>query len=183
MSTRIGLITANELLHMPDNGMRRELVEGELREMTPAGHEHGFVAMNFSAPLHAFVKEKALGKVFAAETGFVLAVDPDTVRAPDVAFVSRERLALLSKTNGFFPGPPDLAVEVISPDDSYAEVEEKVEAWLNSGCRVVVVVNPRNRTLKVYRSTADVALLTVADAFHCQDLLPGFKLPVSQIFS
>jgi hypothetical protein len=115
-------------------------------------------------------------------TSFLLTTDPDTVRAPDVAFVARERYASLSKTRGFFPGPPDLAVEVISPTDTYSEVEEKVEAWLNSGCRVLVVVNPRNRTLKVYRSTADVTLLSLTDTFLCQDLLPGFELPVSKIF-
>ncbi len=182
MSNRLGVITADELLHMPDNGMRRELVAGELKEMTPSGHEHGFVTLHMSGPLYAFVMEKNLGAVFAAETGFILATDPDTVRAPDVAFVVRDRYSSLSKTRGFFPGPPDLAVEVISPSDTYSEVEEKVEAWLNAGCRVVVVVNPRNRTLKVYRSPTDVSLLTLADTFRCADLLPGFELPVSKIF-
>jgi Uma2 family endonuclease len=181
MSTRLGLITANELLHMPDNGMRRELVAGKLREMTPSGHEHGFVTLHMTGPLYAFVMENNLGAVFAAETGFLLTTDPDTVRAPDVAFVARERYASLSKTKGYFPGPPDLAVEVISPNDTYGEVEEKVEAWLSSGCRVVVVVNPRNQTLKVYRSTTEVTLLTVADSFQCADLLPGFELPFSKI--
>jgi Uma2 family endonuclease len=148
--------------------------------MTPSGFEHGCVIINFTVPLGCFVKENALGVVSAAETGFLLATDPDTVRAPDIAFVARERLGSVAK--GYFPGAPDLAVEVISPGDTYSEVEDKVEAWLDAGCRMVVVVNPRNRTLKVYRTRTDVVVLTVDDSFDGGDVLPGFKLPVRQIF-
>jgi Uma2 family endonuclease len=180
MSTRIELVTADELLHMPDDGLRRELIAGEIKEMTPSGSEHGWVAMKFSGPLNLFVEENDLGAVFAAETGFVLATDPDTVRAPDVAFVARERVELVAK--GYFPGAPDLAVEVISPSDTYSEVEDKVGAWLDAGCRMVVVVNPRNRTLKVYRTRTDVAVLTVDDSFDGGDIVPGFQLPVRRIF-
>jgi Uma2 family endonuclease len=182
MSTRTELVTAEELLRLPDDGLRRELIAGELKETTPSGHEHGYIAMNFSGPLHRFVKEKDLGAVFAAETGFLLATDPDTVRAPDIAFVSLERLLSVPKASDYFPGAPDLAVEVISPSDTYSEVEEKVEAWLHGGCRMVVVVNPRNRTLKVYRTQTDLAILSVDDSFEGGDLLPGFQLPVSRIF-
>jgi len=116
------------------------------------------------------------------ETGFLLARNPDTVRAPDVAFVARERLATAPKGRGYFPGPPDLAVEVISPGDTYAEVEAKVEEWLAAGSRMVVVVNPRNETLKVYGSLIDVTRLTVADTFDGGDVVPGFRLPVRRIF-
>jgi Uma2 family endonuclease len=182
MSTSTQQITADELLLMPDNGMRRELVAGELREMAPSGQEHGCVAMIFSIPLGAFIEEKKLGNSYAAETGFHLARGPDTVRAPDFAFVSCERLASVPKGRGFFHGPPDLAVEVISPSDTYSEVEDKVEEWLNAGCRMVVVVNPRNRTLKVYRTVTDVTILTVEDTFDGGDVVPGFQLLVRRIF-
>src|SRR5437870_3923435 len=130
------LTTAEQLLAMPANGWRYELVKGELRRMSPAGGPHGRIAMNLSWRLARFVRERALGVVFAAETGFVLRRNPDTVRAPDVAFVASPRSA--DETEGFFPGPPDLAVEVVSPSDSYGDVEETVFEWLTAGTKAVV---------------------------------------------
>jgi Uma2 family endonuclease len=182
MSTRMAFITADELFRMPDRGSRRELIHGELREMAPSGFEHGCIAMNFSEPLSAFVRTQNLGVVSVAEPGFLLTTDPDTVRAPDVAFVSRERVASLLKPTGFFPEAPDLAVDVISPSDTYSEVEEKVEAWLDAGCRMVVVVNPRSRTLKVYRTRTEIHVLTDDDSFDGGEVVPGFRLPVGRIF-
>ena len=181
MSIRTQLITADELLRMPDDGNRRELVSGELREMTPAGHEHGRYTMRFSVPLGQHVDENNLGVVYAAETGFQLSTNPDTVRAPDVAFVARERAASVSAGPGYFRAP-DLAVEVVSPSDTYAEVESKVEDWLRAGCRLVVVVNPRNQTLKTYRALTDIAVLTVDDTLDAGDVVPGFRLPVRKVF-
>lgn len=108
-------VTAEELLYMPDDGFRYELVRGELRKMTPAGNVHGRIAMRVAWPLARYVEEKQLGAVYAAETGFRLADDPDTVRAPDVAFVGRKRLEAVGEVEGFWPGAPDLVVEVISP--------------------------------------------------------------------
>ncbi len=182
MSTHTEPITAEQLLCMPNDGMRRELIAGELKEMTPAGHEHGSLAMRFSIPLGVFVEEKNLGEIYTAETGFLLARNPDTVRAPDAAFVARERLGLAINKTGYFPGPPDLAVEVVSPGDAYTEVEEKVDAWLDAGSRMVIVINPRNRTLKVYRARTDITVLSTDDTFNGGDLLSGFLLPVRRIF-
>jgi Uma2 family endonuclease len=177
-------ITAEELLMMPDNHMRRELIAGEIREMTPAGSSHGRVAIKFATRLELFAEKNELGAVFAADTGFILARDPDTVRAPDVAFVSRTRLETTPVGPGYYAGVPDLAVEVISPNDTYSEVESKVEDWLNGGCRMVVVANPRPRkhTLKVYRKMTEVTLLTIDDTFDGGDVVPGFRLPVREIF-
>jgi Uma2 family endonuclease len=182
MSTRTEQITADELLRMPDDGTRRELIAGELREMAPSGHEHGRVTMRFSGPLSVFVDEHELGAVYAAETGFLLAERPDTVRGPDVAFVTAEQVARITKQRGYFPGAPDLAVEVISPADAYAAVEEKVEGWLAAGGRMVVVANPRNRTLKVYRSITDVTILTAKDTFDGGEIVPGFRILDGKIF-
>lgn len=182
MSTRVHLKTADELLRMPEDGKLRELIEGELREMSPSGHEHGRVTMRFSGPLALYVDQHHFGAVYAAETGFLLARDPDTVRGPDVAFVNRERLASAPRGRGYFPGAPDLVVEVVSPGDTYSDVEAKVEQWLHAGSRVVVVVNPRNRTLKVHRSITDVTVLTMADTFDGGEVVPGFRLPVARIF-
>ena len=126
---------------MPDDGFRYELVQGELRRMNPAGNVHGRVAMSFAWRLAQYVDENKLGTVYAAETGFRLATDPDTVRAPDAAFVSRASNEAVGEVEGFWPESPDLAVEVISPGDNYADVEEKVFAWLDAGTKIVVV-NP-----------------------------------------
>src|SRR5207253_9652908 len=118
MSTAVETITAKELLNMPDDGLRHELIRGELKKMPPPGHVHGRVAMKFGWRLAQHVETKNLGNVYAAETGFLLETDPDTVRAPDCAFVSRDRLAAIGDVEGYLPGAPDLAVEVISPGRS-----------------------------------------------------------------
>jgi Uma2 family endonuclease len=176
-------VTANELLYMPDDGYRYELVRGELRQLTPAGNVHGRVAMNFAWRLAQYVQENGLGAAYAAETGFRLATDPDTVRAPDVAFVSHVRVEAVGEVEGFWPGAPDLAVEVISPDDAYADVEEKVFDWLDAGTRMVVVVNPRQHSATVYKSQTDITALTEADVLDGDDIVPGFELTVREIFA
>lgn len=168
---------------MPDDGFRYELVRGELRRMTPAGSEHGRIAVRITWRLAQHVEEKRLGAVYAAETGFILARNPDTVRAPDVAFVNREGLERAGKTEGYWPGAPDLAVEVISPGDLYEEVEEKVFDWLDAGTRMVAVVNPRNRSVTVYRSPTDIVVLTEADVLDGGDVVPCFELAVREIFA
>jgi Uma2 family endonuclease len=175
-------VTADELLLMPDDGFRYELVKGELRRMAPAGNVHGRVAMNVGILLGGYVKAHDLGTVYAAETGFRLAGDPDTVRAPDVAFVSRIRVEAIGEVEGFWPEAPDLAVEVISPGDSYAEVEEKVFDWLGAGTKMVVVVNPRQHSATVYKSPTDIIALAEADVLNGGDVVPGFELAVREIF-
>lgn len=174
--------TADELLRTPDDGLRRELVRGEVREMTPAGFDHGMIAMRIGSRLHQHVEANGLGVVCAAETGFKIESDPDTVRAPDAAFIRRERLGEVGSPRGFWPGAPDLVVEVVSPGDSYGEVEEKVLDWLSAGCRMVVVVNPQRRTATVYRSRTDIAVLAEGDELDGGDVVPGWRLPVREIF-
>src|SRR5918998_5254427 len=136
-------VTADELLHMPDDGFRYELIRGELRRMPLAGNVHGGATASFAWRLALHVEENRLGTVYAAGTGFRIGTDPDTVRAPDVAFVSRERVEAVGEVEGYWPGAPDLAVEVISPDDSHVEVESKVFDWLEAGTKMVLAVNPR----------------------------------------
>lgn len=182
MSVQTKNITVEELLHMPDDGQRRELVEGELRTMTPAGHPHGRIAVRITWPLAQHVEENGLGAVYAAETGFLLSRDPDTVRAPDGAFIRRERVDEVGETGGYWPGAPDLAVEVVSPGDAYAEVEGKVAEWLRAGSRMVVVVDPANRTVRVHRSPTDVTTLAGDGEIEGGDVVPGWRLPVRDLF-
>lgn len=175
--------TAEELLRLPDDGTRRELVRGELREMTPAGNEHGYVALRIASRLERHVDANRLGRVYAAETGFKIASDPDTVRAPDAAFVSRERVEEVGRVEGFWPGAPDLAVEVVSPGDTHAEVVEKSLAWLDAGCRMVLVAEPQRKVVTVYRSREDIRILTEDEAVDGTDVVPGWRLPVAEIFA
>ncbi len=150
--------------------------------MTPAGRQHGQIAMRLGWRLAQYVEAHRLGVVYAAETGFVLDTGPDTVRAPDVAFVGQERLDSTPAGAGFQPGAPDLAAEVISPHDLYTEVEEKVADWLDAGTRMVLVVNPRKKTVTAYRSLTDISILTEADQIDGGAVVPGWTQPVRGLF-
>lgn len=182
MSVTVRSMTADDLLKMPDDGFRYELVKGELRRMAPAGHEHGRVVIRFSWRLAQRVEQNDLGIVYAAETGFLISRNPDTVRAPDVSFVSRRRQGEARKTEGYWPGAPDLAVEVISPGDTYAEVEEKALEWMESGVSVVLTINPCQRTVTVCRSLTEIEVLRENSVLDLGAVVPGFKVPVKEIF-
>lgn len=182
MTATAQILTAEDLERMPDDGFRYELVRGELRKMAPAGAGHGRTSAVLTVSLGQHVLTHKIGAVYAAETGFRLSTDPDTVRAPDVAFVSQERLEEAGPVEGFFPGAPDLAIEVVSPSDTFVEVEEKVADWLGAGARMVVVVNPRQRRVTVHRPPAQVLVLTDADTLEGDDVVPGWRLPVSELF-
>ena len=182
MAVEHTLMTAEELLRLPDDGLRHELVRGELRTMSPAGFEHGSVTARVHVALWNFVDPRGLGQVVVGEVGFRLTNDPDTVRAPDVAFVRAERLREIGRPRGYWPGAPDLVVEVISPHDLYTEVDEKVAEWLEYGARLVLVVNPRRRTVAVHRPGQPVRILTEDDALDGEDVVPGWLLPVRDLF-
>jgi Uma2 family endonuclease len=182
MTKTTQLMTAEELFHMPDDGFRYELLRGELRRMSPAGPRHGRIAINITTPLDQYVRFHRLGTVYAAETGFQLATDPDIVRAPDIAFVRRERVEEVGDVESYWPGAPDLAVEVISPNDTYTAVEEKVYDWLDAGARMVIVVNPRRHLVTVYRSLTQITVLTEHDTLDGGDVVPGWTMSVAEVF-
>jgi len=175
-------VTADQLLQMPDDGYCYELVAGELRKTTPAGWRHGTVAGHLHTLLGAHVSERSLGKVLGAEPGFLLARDPDTVRVPDIAFLHKDRFEGEPPEEAFWPGAPDLAVEVVSPGDTTGEVDEKVRSWLDAGAKMVWVVNPQWRSVTVYRSATDIKTLTENDELDGEDVVPGFRCRVSEIF-
>jgi Uma2 family endonuclease len=180
MTTTLQRSTASELFEMPDDGFRYELVKGELRKMSPAGGEHGAVVWNLSGLLVPHVKD--IGQGFGAETGFKIASDPDTVRAADIAIVQRERIPEAGIPKNFWELAPDLVVEVISPGDTYSEVEEKVEDWLKAGVRAVWLVDSKRRIVTVYRSMTDVTRLSEGEELDGGDVVPGFRCKVSEIF-
>jgi Uma2 family endonuclease len=174
------LMTAEELLHAHLPNQRSELVRGVLRVREPAGFLHGRVAMNLGAELRAHAKQTAAGVVLAAETGFKLFTDPDTVRAPDVAFVAKGREPP-PDARGFADLAPDLAVEVLSLDDRPGEVLAKVADWLAAGTRLVWVVDPQRRVARVYRMDGSETIVTADGALDGEDVLRGFSCPLESI--
>ena len=176
-------VTADQLLRMPDDGYRYELVAGELRKMTPAGWRHCVIASWLHGRLAHYVEEHDLGRGFCAEPGFLLARDPDTVRAPDFAFIHKDHLPDVDPEEAYWPGAPDLAVEVLSPGDTVAEVDDKVKAWLDAGAAMVWVVNPKWENVTVYRSATDIRVLTKNDELDGQDVVPGFRCRVGDVFA
>jgi len=175
------LLTADDLLQMGDMG-RAELVKGELVKMVPSGGEHGTLTMNVGALLHNFVKPRKLGRVFGAETGIFISRDPDTVRAADAAYMSNERLTQIKDLTKFLDVPPDLVVEVVSPTDHWSEVEEKVSEYLSIGVRLVWVINPKTRSVHIYRPSREVWRLLEDDTLDGEDVLPGFGVRVKELF-
>ncbi len=171
-------ITADELFAMGDIG-RCELIHGELVMMSPAGAEHGVVALRFGRELSTFVEAHDLGAVFAAETGFQLA--EDLVCGADAAFVRKERLAG-GLPSGYFPGAPDLAVEVVSPNDRMREVAEKVNRWLAHGTRSVWVAQPKKLTTTLHRTGEAPQVFGVNQSLTDDRVLPGIQLPLSKVF-
>jgi Uma2 family endonuclease len=174
------IVTAEQLLDMPNLGPC-ELICGEVVMMSPSGYEHGVVVGRIHTRLATFVEQHSLGIVTAAETGFQIRRDPDTVRAPDVGFIRADRAPLV-RTRGFFQGAPDLAVEVVSPGDRAGDLLAKVRDWLSAGCQSVWVVDPTSQTISIYRGSHEPAMLTNADVLADDVVLPGFRLPVTYVF-
>lgn len=174
------LVTAEELLHVNVPDKRVELVRGVLVVREPAGYTHGRVAMNLAVRLGAHLEHTGTGQLFAAETGFTLARDPDTVRAPDIAFVRRERLPDPEPT-GFPDLAPDLVVEVLSPGDRPGEVLAKVADWLSAGTKLVWVIDPERRLARVYREDGSETVVTANEALDGEDVVPGFSCPLEAI--
>ena len=182
MRTRKTSFTAEELIRLPRGKCRYELVKGELFEMPPAGGRHGSVAMRIGILLGAHVMENQLGETFAAETGYILRRDPDTVRAPDASFIARDRLPPEELPAGYFDIMPDLAVEVLSPNDRLDEVRAKVADWLQAGVRLVWVIDPATRSAVVYRSASDGQELTEGESLDGADVIPGFTCQIRELF-
>ena len=182
MSTDTRLFTAEDLWRMGGD-QRRELVRGELRTMAPAGFDHGAISNNLAFLLTKHVREHKLGGVVCtAETGYVLARDPDVVRAADASYVRADRIPPAGRTIKFFEGPPDLAVEVTSPSDSNDEVDEKVDDYLESGTRLVWVVSARRRTITIYAPNRAKQVLHENDTLTGEDVIPGFQCKVADVF-
>ncbi|WP_420613025.1 Uma2 family endonuclease [Candidatus Spongiisocius sp.] len=182
-ATGTNLLTADDLLRLDSRGVRGELIRGVLYETMPAGHEHGEIVMNLGAQLWNYIKPRRLGRLTGSDAGVWLERDPDTVREPDVAFFSAEKMPPGMRMTGYSETVPDLVVEIVSPGDNRREVRDKAWMWLSHGVRLVWVVNPATRTVDEYRP--DLAVSTVLeDGFlDGADVLPGFSCSVSAVFA
>lgn len=173
--------TAEDLERLSAQGYHYELIKGELRPMSPSGGPHGDATSRITFYVNGLVYAEALGDTFAAETGFIVDHNPDSVLAPDFSFVAVGRLSYPLQ-EGYIPLAPDLAVETRSPNDTKKEVADKVQDWLAAGVRMVWVIEPRQRTLTMHRPGQPPRIFGVADTLDGGDVLPGLSVPISAIF-
>jgi Uma2 family endonuclease len=176
------IVTAEQLYELPDDGLRYELLRGTLVSEPVPGRLHGRTVARISKLLSNFVDSRRLGVVYTGDTGFVLARQPDTVRGPDVAFLSNERERETENARPYIPGAPDLAVEVLSPNDRTREVLGKVSDYLAAGSRLVWVVNPVREEVSVFRTPFAPRILAGADVLDGDEVLPGFSVTIAEIF-
>src|SRR6266550_300029 len=176
------LLTAQDVERISLPGKVTELIRGQLVVREPPGTRHGAIAATLAYHLNDFVRRRELGTVFAQDTGFKIASDPDTVRAPDVAFVARARVERIPP-RGYAELAPDLLAEILSPDDRPAEVLAKVADWLAAGTELVWLVDPERLEVRVYRRDGSLAVVHAAESLDGEDVLPGFSCPLAQVFS
>ncbi len=186
MSTRTIYATAADLAALSADGHRCELVEGEIIEMAPAGARHGRTALRIGQRIAQYVESRGIGEAFAAETGFRIRRDPDTVRAPDASFVSGGRLPVGGLPSGYLDFAPDLAVEVVSPGDSAGDsadaVRSKAEDWLAAGTVLVWVVYPESRSVVAHRGGGRARVLRRGDSLDGHPVIEDFSLPLAELF-
>jgi len=173
--------TELDLQKMDQRGFRFELIKGDLEPMSPTSFAHGTISNRFSYFVNAYVFDQGIGDCTSAETGFIISRNPDTVLAPDFAYVSNAKLAHISRS-GYGDVVPDLVLETRSPSDSPVTVAAKIILWLQAGVGMVIDIDPEQRTLIVHRSGREPLTLTPADMFNGEDVLPGFALPLHRLF-
>ena len=176
------LLTADDLLRLYSEGIGGELIRGVLVEKVSVSLLHGEIAMLLGSILLPFIRPRGLGRIAGSDAGMMLERGPDTVREPDIAFISAEKLPLDVDVPGFYEGAPDLAVEIASPSDSLAAVNDKAQMWLRFGVGLVWVVFPESRTMEVHPASGSPVLLGEQDDLDGGEILPGFTCAVKDIF-
>ena len=182
MTTKRGLLTADDLLRLDSEGVKGELIRGVLHETVSVGVRHSEIAGALIGEFRSFVRPRRLGRVGGTDAGVLLERNPDTVREPDVFYISAERLPLDVEVTGYCEVVPDLAAEIFSPSDRPTEFNEKIEMWLRHGVRLVLAVYPQTRTLESHQPGRPVVTFVYDDPLDCADVLPGFSCQVRDIF-
>ncbi|HEX5601075.1 MAG TPA: Uma2 family endonuclease [Pyrinomonadaceae bacterium] len=181
-TTSIALMTAEELLQLPDDDSRHELINGELITMPLPRIPHGRIVIRLGAPLAQFIWDHDLGEAYIGDAGFQVTWNPDTVLGPDIAFISKQRLKEVAEVKGYWQGPPDLAVEVYTPEYRKGKINERISRLFNAGTKQVWIVHLKHSTVTVYRSISDATTFSGSDYLEAQDLFPGFRLSLDKIF-
>jgi len=176
------LLTAEEMFDLPQNERKAELIKGEIIYMAPTGGVHGVIGIRLGWRLGQYVEQNDLGVVCAAETGFVLEREPDTVRTPDVSFISKDKIPETGIPEKYWNIPPELAVEVLSPSECMSDVLDKVNEYFQAGTKIVWVIVPKTETVIVYRPDGSVKRLTKDDEVDGEDVVTGFRCPINEIF-
>lgn len=177
------LLTGEDLWNMPDNGGRRELWDGVLVELPLDGARHGAVLVRLGSLLYTHTETTRRGQVFAGGVGIILRRNPDRVLAPDICFISAERLPADETPDGFLDIVPDFVIEIISPSDRAGEVQAKVDAWLEAGVLLVWDVYPRTRTVWAFPGGSQARKYTADEVINAASVLPGFSVPVAELFA
>jgi Uma2 family endonuclease len=181
-TTSTALMTAEELMQLPDDDLRHELINGELITMPLPKLPHGRAATHLGVPLAQFVLDNDLGEVYIGDIGYQVTWNPDTVLAPDVTFVSKQRLEEAGDIEGYGQGPPDLAVEVYSPEYRPGKVSKRISRLLSCGTKQVWIVDLKHSTVAVYRSESDITTFSGSDYLEAPDLFPGLRISLDRIF-
>ena len=176
------LLTAEGLLRLNSQGVKGELIRGVLRETVSVGEEHGHIAGIFITYLNIHIRPRRIGRSGGTNVGVKVQGDPDTVREPDVYYISAEKLPMNVRVQGYLEVMPELVVEIVSPNDSQQAVNDKTRMWLSHGVLMVVEVYPAERAVMVHRPAAPPITLTGDEVLEVYDVLPGFSLPLSEIF-
>jgi len=181
MATVVKLLTAEEffLLPNPDDGSQQELVRGEVITMPPPGGMHGVCCLKAGRRIGNYVEERELGTVTSNDTGFITERGPDSVRGPDIAYWSKDRLPVVPV--GYIEVPPNLLVEVLSPSNTSKQIRSKLKEYFAKGVRIVCVIAPEDRTLTIYRTPDEGRLLHETATATGEDVLPGFTCRVSDL--
>ena len=182
MTTRQGLLTADDLLRLYSKGVKGELIRGVLHETVAAGGEHGDIAGALISEVRTYVRPLRLGRVGGTDSGILLELNPDTVREPDVYYISAEKLPLEVRVAGYYEVVPDMVAEVYSPSDRVAEFNEKIQMWLDFGVRLVLAVYPQTRTIAAHQPGRSTVNLAYDDTLDGGEALPGFTCPLKDIF-
>ena len=180
--TRPKLVTANELLEMDRRDIKGELIRGVFCEKMSSGTEHGEIAMLLGSGMINFVRPRRIGRVIGGDSGVFLEKGPDTVREPDIAYISADKLPLDIRVRGYLEIIPDLVAEIISPSDRPAQIHDKTRMWLSYGVRIVWEIHPERREVQVHQLGQPPTVLGEDDTLDGGDILPGFTLPVRDIF-
>ncbi len=183
MSAQPGLLTAEEFAALHVEGVRLELIRGELRVMSPAFADHGETVGALHAILGAYIRTYRLGKIYGAETGFLVARSPDTIRTTDIAFIQRSRVTPAALAPNWNPVIPDLVVEVVASRDRAPELAGKVEMWIEAGVQMVWVAYRKRRTIEVFQPHRQMLLVGEQEQLTGIDVIPGFFTPVAEIFA